>query len=159
MDKKKKILISILITFLILIGVFAGFYFATKNNRKDKTSQTDTHNERTLDTLSPVEKEIAGIDTTDPEEDEKEFYSDLYKEYLKLPEEEKEKTEVVPRKQEVPFEKLEEIKEILEEDNKNENENNKNEEEDIIPEKFNLADKIDIKVGNQGSYGLCWDLI
>ena len=160
MTKKKKIIIISAITaFVILMGVLVGLYVAKNSNKNNniysgtKATQTEISKDKTIETLTEVEKEIAGIDTSnlENEEDKKETYSDLYKEYLKLPEEEKEKTEVVPRKQEVPFEKLEEIKEILEEDNQNEK------EEDKIPERFNLAEKIDIKVENQSPFGLCWD--
>ena len=55
-----------------------------------------------------------------------------------------------------------------EEDNKEENkddnkdDNKENEEEDnkdieVIPSKFDLRDKIEIKVEDQSTYGLCWD--
>ena len=127
MTKKKNIIIIFAITaFVILMGVLVGLYVANKSKKanEDTKSQTEVrkNKEKTIENLTEVEKEIAGIDTSnlENEEDKKENYSDLYKEYLKLPKEEKEKTEVIPRKQEVPFEKLEEIKEILKEDNQNE---------------------------------------
>ena len=107
--------------------------------------------------MTDVQKQILGVEDqekNDDSEDEK-LYSELYKEYEKLSDEEKEKSEVIPRKYDVPFERLEEIKEKLEEDNTEKNKTTKDEKE--IPDKFNLADKIDIKVENQGRYGLCWD--
>lgn len=156
-NKKKIVIISIISVFIIVIGVLAGLYVNKYNsNNEDSTKTTTSEKETTkdVDTLSKVEKEIVGIDTNDSEniEEKEETYSDLYKEYLKLPQEVKEKSEVIPREEEVPFEKLEEIKDALEEDNVNENQEDKNK----IPERFNLAEKIDIKVGNQYYYELCW---
>lgn len=72
--------------------------------------------------------------------------SELYKEYEKLTEEQKEEIDAIPREEEVPIEKLDEIIEEQRTDKGIE-----------IPSKFNLADKINIKVEDQGSRGLCWD--
>lgn len=175
--KKKKIIIFTVIAFVILMGVFVGIYVANKSKKDNKdysqTAESQTENntdkEKTIDNLTKVEQKIADIDTSNSKNKEinEKNYSELYKEYLKLPEEEKEKSEVIPRKEEVPFEKLEEIKENLDQqdkkDDNNKNENNKEEnqikenDKEIIPDKFNLADKIDIKVKNQANYGLCWD--
>lgn len=74
-----------------------------------------------------------------------ENYSDEYQHYLELPDEEKADLEVIPRKEEISYDKIDEIKEDT---------------DDAVlaslPEQFDLRDVIDITVGNQGSYGLCW---
>ena len=72
-----------------------------------------------------------------------ENYSNNYKIYDKLTDEQKKKSEVIPKEQKVPDEKLDEIKEELDTDIE-------------IPRKFNLNDKIKIKVEDQENYGLCW---
>lgn len=158
-NKKKIVIISIILVFIIVIGVLAGIYVNKHKKNNEETFKTSSEKEKTNDlgTLSEVEKEIIGIDTTDNDntEEKEKTYSDLYKEYLKLPQEEKEKSEVIPRKEEVPFEKLEEIKDILEEDITTEDKEDK-EDKNKIPERFNLAEKIDIKVENQYYYELCW---
>lgn len=160
MSKKRKIIIiSCMSILMIILGIMTGAYIS-RNNKKNSipnTSISENKKNRDLENMTKNQKKIVGIDDEDSKQKEKEekTYSRQYKEYLKLPDEEKEKLEVIPRKEDVPFEKLEEIKEDLykDEENKENNENN----EEKIPEKFNLADKIDIKVENQGGYGLCWD--
>lgn len=155
-DKKKIIIISIISIMIVLMGVLVGVYLSKyRENNNDYSKMVASKNkEKNTKSLTEFQKEIAGLDMKNEEAEEKEeSYSDLYKEYLKLSEEEKAKTEVIPRKQNVPFEKLEEIEKKLEENNKTE----EPQEEEKIPEKYNLAEKIKIKVENQGSYGLCWD--
>lgn len=75
-----------------------------------------------------------------------EVYSEAYVNYLNKSETEIVETEVVPRKYEVPFESIETNLTSV---------GNTTIEE--IPASFNLKDKIDIPVENQGEYGLCWD--
>lgn len=77
---------------------------------------TENKKNKDIENMTENEKKIAGIDDKNSKQKEKaeKTYSRQYKEYLKLPEEEKEKLEVIPRKKDVPFEKLEEIKENLE---------------------------------------------
>ena len=149
MTKNKKIIIISTVTaFVVLMGVLVALFVLNNGkNSKKSTSQEEIGTDKAVESLTKVEKEIAGIDTSDDDEELKEEnYSALYKEYLKLSKEEQEKAQVIPRKEDVPFEKLDDIKrdEDLEDDG-------------TIPEKFNLADKIDIQVENQGIYGLCWD--
>ena len=159
MTKKRKIIIISCISVLVIIlGIMTGVYINRKDNKKGNvpnTSMTENKKNKDIENMTETQKKIAGIDDEISKQKEKEekTYSRQYKEYLKLPEEEKEKLEVIPRKENVPFEKLEEIKENLYEDEQKKENNN----EETIPEKFNLADKINIKVENQGSYGLCWD--
>ncbi len=207
MSNKKRILITMLITLTMITGVITGLYvdkiINNKKHAKLKNAEVEDKADISIENMTDIEKRIAGIDLDEIEKEkrkkeiEEDNYSELYKEYLKLPKEEQEKSECIPRKEDVPFEKLEEIKEKLEKDDdkkteednkekkddlkedeednkKDETEVNDNDEEEIdnteektddedkeqeekIPEKFNLADVIDIKVGNQGGYGLCWD--
>ena len=75
------------------------------------------------------------------------LYTEEYKKYLELTDEEKKNVDVIPRKYEVSIDKyLENRSSIVTAD-------------DIttIPSKFDLRDEIDIKVESQGGYGLCWD--
>lgn len=162
MNKNKKIVLTVIIVLsVIILGIVTGIVISKKNNSKIATnsndySTTSNVNDKGAKQLNDNEKKIAGMDENaiieEKEKIKKEetVLSEQYKEYLKLPEETKEKLDVIPRKEEVPIEKLDEIEEKFEE---------KYKEEDLkeIPEKFNLKDKIDIKVENQGEYGLCWD--
>lgn len=81
-------------------------------------------------------------------------YTEDYKRYIELPEEEKENLEIIPREQVVDEKEFDVIKEEQDEKLGELTEDNK---EEIIPEKFDLRDKIDIKVENQMGFGLCWD--
>ena len=170
MSKQKKIIIITTIVIVVILGILAGIYFSNKKAQKlypkMQFSQLDTS--KTVDKMTDVEKRIAGIDSDKIDKKSQEInekdYSKTYKEFKEHIEEEK--SEVIPRKQEVPFEKLEEIKEKLNEEKKDDldeeltikgQDDNDTTDTDEIPKRFNLADKIDIKVENQGSYGLCWD--
>lgn len=79
-----------------------------------------------------------------------ERYSEEYKKYLELSDEEKAKVEVIPRKYDIPFETLYENDSTfgLYADAEN---------LESIPASFDLRDVIDIPVKNQGSYGNCWN--
>lgn len=157
MKNKKKIIIIAISIAIVIIGIIAGVYISNltqKNNNvvSKNTSKGDIGNNKDSSNLTEIEKEIAGItESTDEDVEENEqTYSETYREYLQLSEEEQEKSEVIPRKQEVSIEKLDEIKEIIDDEDKQK-------ETDEIPERFNLAEKIDIKVENQWFLGLCWD--
>lgn len=105
-----------------------------------------------INDLTDEQKEKLGVEPTKEENvdsseiEDKDNYSDEYKKYLELSDEEKAELEVIPRKEEIPDEKIDEIKEDT--------------DDNVIaalPERFDLRDVIDITVGNQGGYGLCWD--
>ncbi len=159
MNKKIKSLITIVII-AIIIGLGVLVALLTSQNTKivnvNETSKTSTSDVQSkIDKLSSAEKKILGIDEEETKDNEakkkaeEESYSDLYKEYLELPEEEKEKSDIIPRQEDIPFEKIDEIKEDLDdEDDKDDN---------TIPARYNLAEVIDIKVEDQGFYSLCWD--
>ena len=80
------------------------------------------------------------------ENEVKDYYSDAYLEYLKLSDEDKAEREVIPEKYEMS------VKEYF---SKKKDMNLVGEALDI-PSKFDLRDIIDIKVEDQGLYGLCW---
>ena len=152
----------------VLIGVIGVFIIGISvmlfiNGKSDKEFQTNTN--RDLKKLSDNQKKIFGLlDEKDEQEKRinekiekeinKKIYSDEYQKYLELSEEEKNKVEVIPRKERIPASELEEIKQI--EDNTI-NLNNDTNITDEIPNKFSLADTLQIDVENQGSFGLCWD--
>lgn len=76
-----------------------------------------------------------------------ENYTLEYQQYLQLSDEEKENCEVIPRKYEVEFSSIFGV---------DDNTMDAQEIEGKLPEKFDLRDKISLRVKNQGSYGLCW---
>ncbi len=95
-------------------------------------------------------------------DEEYEKYSEAYKEYLKLSDEEKAKLEVIPRKYNIPLDMLYEDEE---ETNTFSSKVQKivqfvkggpDNEEEEIPAYFNLREIIEIPVKNQEGYGLCW---
>lgn len=106
----------------------------------------------TINDLTDEQKEKLGVESKKEEApdaseiEDKDNYSNEYKEYLELSDEEKAELEVIPRKEEIPDEVIDEIKEDTDD-----------EIVATLPEKFDLRDVIDITVGNQGGYGLCWD--
>ena len=69
-----------------------------------------------------------------------------YEQYQQLSDKEKSKLEIIPEKYDIPMSVLY-SENIIE---------NYNVEETIIPEKFDLRDKISIKVENQGNLGICY---
>lgn len=83
---------------------------------------------------------------------EEEKTTDEYKEYEDLTPEEKENINVIPRQYEVDISEFDDIKEY--QDEHIENEENKN--TNSIPVKYDLRNKLQLKVENQGGKGLCW---
>ena len=155
---KKFYIISLCV--IILLGIIVGILLFTKHNPQSndnynyqgKTSKTFTVND-----LTKREKDIAGVDL-DANLEDKKLYTDEYKKYIEAPDEKKKESDVIPAKYEVPYEVIDEIKDDL---NKKEvvidYNNYELDPETGLPVQFNLKDVIDIKVENQGSYGLCWD--
>lgn len=76
-------------------------------------------------------------------------YSEQYQQYLELSEEEKSQLEVIPNKYDVPMNALYTA-------SMEENYNVSEIASEEIPESFDLRDKIDITVENQGSTGTCY---
>ena len=159
MNRLSKKFYIISFSIIIILGIIAGILLVTKSHKKD--SEDYTYNNKTAKTytindLTDKEKEIIGLGKEAKLED-KNLYTNEYKKYLEASDEEKNKSDIIPRKYEVPFEKLDDIQEDLEK--KETIIDIKDEEidpETNLPKKFNLADKIDIKVEDQGNYGLCW---
>ena len=150
--KDYKMLIVLFFVCLLLLTVELVLIF-TKPKSKTKEEKVIKKE------LSEQEKKVLGVDeeksiTNDIENQiakrvenkEKENYSDDYKKYEKLSDEEKEKIDIIPSKENVSIDEL---------DNINDNEEFDNIEK--IPEKFKLTDKIKMNFESQGDYGLCWD--
>lgn len=178
--KKKIAIISILTICVILIAIGIGIGVSKKQSQNKIAEQAKAQQviDSKKENIAEVGKQKETLKKNE-EELEKDNYTDEYKEYEKLSDEEKKKQEVIPRKEKVDYENLDKIikeqeedlnkKYIYEEDKKEEE--NKDEEKDdneeenkednkdieIIPSKFDLRDKIEIKVEDQNQYGLCWD--
>ena len=150
--KKSKIGIIAAASGIVVCAVF--IFFIIRNNNKDniisnkKAKQIAIKKQKEIDNWSDTQKKVAGISEKEIEKKkiEEKNYTDEYKKYQEMSEEEKSKLEVIPEKEKIPYSVIDNIKEEID-DNK----------EDVIPSKFNLKDKIQIKVEDQGSYGLCWD--
>ena len=91
-------------------------------------------------------------------DDNEENYSEAYKEYLKLSDEEKKKIEAIPRKYNVPLDMLyeEEPKEKISLLQRIKRFVTGSSDEEELDTYFNLREKIEIPVKDQESYGLCW---
>ena len=149
--KKKKMVLAILIVCIVIsvIAIILGVVKIHKQNNQQSLFDTEELNVLGENELNKKQKKFMGIDdsnsdTTQLTYKEEKNYTDAYKKYLELPEKEKKELEVIPREEEIPIETLDEIEEEIP-------------IEDTIPSSFNLADKINLHVSNQGSYGLCWD--
>lgn len=140
--KKNKIVIFLLVAaiiFIIFIIVFA------KVNDKNKISKEKLVVEDTTK-LTEVQKEIIKIEKEKTDVIPEVNYSDEYEDYISMTDEEKEKIDLIPRKEVIPSSEIEDIKDEIDYN-----------EEVIIPEKFDLRSLITIDVEDQGNYGLCWD--
>ncbi len=150
-EKKDKVsfllkTIPIIVVLLCVIGIL--FHFILHGN--DRLKSDDSLQIVNANVLTEKKDEILKNKKESNESIQKEVdkrsTTDEYKEYEKLTDEEKEELDVIPRKEEVPYEELDEIKDKIDYDDKSK-----------IPEKYNLADVMDIKVEDQQSFGLCWD--
>ena len=176
--KKSKIFFIVLTTIIIIVlGITLGIGISKKKKAKiqqeeqAKVQQELISNKEKLDKAEELKNDI---NKTEKEKDEDE-YTDEYKEYLKLSDEEKKKVEAVPRKIKVDYSNLDNIRKDQEEDlnkkyvlpddkkseekeeEKKDENNDDNKDVEVLPTKFDLRDKIDIKVENQQTFGLCWD--
>ena len=140
--------ITLIVLLAIIVCIVGGilFYDLNKSSKNEKLESQVSNNPKSTEDFTKVEQEILGIKDTksDIEKKVEKNYSEEYKKYEKLTEEQKKKQEIVPRKEEVPFDEMEEIKDNID-DNKE------------VPTKYNLKEHINVKVENQSSYGLCWD--
>lgn len=157
MSNKKFYIISL--TLIVLLGIIAGILIFNKKDPKNEDYNYQGRSSRsfTVNDLTKKEKELAGVDLNVKLED-RNLYSEQYKKYLEASDEKKKESEVVPAKYDVPYEVIDDIKDDL--DGKDVIINTDELELDPdtgLPVKFNLKDVIDIKIEDQGRYGLCWD--
>lgn len=163
-QKKKNIVIlsSILAILIIIAGVICGIKYYHKKEEKSKRN-----NQQAMITQKS-KTEILGDEEENREKEYEEKYTEAYKKYLKLTDEQKKETKVIPKKYEVNYNTINNIiidqkentntqTQKKEDANSDKNTDNKIDYEFVTPKKFNLADKIKIKVEDQGFYGLCWD--
>lgn len=142
-SKKKNI---VMIAILAVLIVVAGIVCAIKFNKPKQQVSSKTNKQVVID---KAKKDIIGEETKE-EKDYEEKYTKQYEEYEKLSEDEKKKSKVIPKKYDVSYDIINDIIKDQKEDKKQDNKNG-------IPSKFNLSDKIKIKVEDQGAYNLCWD--
>ncbi len=140
---------KIFIVILVLIILVLGFIIVTK---KYNAKHSKTDDLVTLNDVKKENKEIMNVDKTKEvtkqdevkKEQKEKTYSKSYKKYEKLTDKQKKKTEVVPKKNVVPKEKLDKV-DVYDDLDAN-----------GLPKKFNLKDKIKLKVEDQNNYSLCW---
>lgn len=160
MKKGQKIALGTLSAIAIIAicgSIFA--YIQYQSNKKEPTAATSLD-----DRFSDRDKKILGIgqkdDNTDSEQVQ-DIYSEEYKKYLELSDEEKDKLEVVPRKIDPPSEVIDEIGDEQQEeiDSLNQDEKKQEQVEQLIniPSSFNLKEIINLPIRDQRRYGLCWD--
>ena len=145
-NKARKIFIAILIVIILLL-IFS-IVIKKYNNKHTKSDDLVT-----VTDMKKESKEVMDIDKSKnvtkqdeiKQEQKKKSYTKNYQKHEKLTKEEKKKTEVIPNKDTVPTDKLDTIEEY------------DNNDESSLPKKFNLKDKIKLKVEDQENYGLCWD--
>lgn len=160
-NRRPSILSILIITIVLVAGAVSSVMFAY-NLTKQSNSKAEAQKvkdevveqviadiENSYDTKKEKEPEVT-FKTEEQIKEENGDFTEEYKKYEELTDKQKEESEVIPRKFEVEYEELEEIKEKQEEENENI-------EKEKIPSSFDLRDKIQIEVRNQGSYGICWD--
>lgn len=162
---KKKVIIIIAGAMLaVMIGLLIGNNIVNTMETKDRATEK-AKIEKTIEEKKEIEKKIESAKQDKLLEEDKlseeDNYTEEYKEYLKLSDEEKAKSEVIPRKEQVDFNEIKKIEEDQKEDLEKEYvlEEDKQEDDDkeVLPKKYDLRDKININVGNQEQFGLCWD--
>lgn len=137
--KRKKIILSAAVVAVLTVGI--GIYAIINHNQSQPVE---------ISKLSDAEKQHLGLKPTaddkaaEVEQKESYGYTAEYQAYRQLSDDEKSAQEVIPRKQEVPYSDLDHIQDDLDPVTQ-------------LPTKYTLTDQVDLPVGNQGSYGLCWD--
>lgn len=143
--KRKKILANIIILIMLCTTVLGSIPI---NGQTEESTQKNDY----------AIKQTGSVEQNNQDENEKE-YSEAYKAYLALSDEEKAKVEVIPRKYDIPLDSL------YEETNKNTSRKsrtivsatNNERSTSSIPSSYDLRDVIDIPIRNQGGYGNCWN--
>lgn len=156
--KKKVIIIMVAAIVAVMVGLIIGTNIVNTMKAKEKAAEK-VKVEQTIAERKEAEESIKKSKSDKPSEEDN--YTEEYKEYEKLSDEEKAKTDVIPRKEQVDFGELKKIEEdqkedigteyVLEED-KEENDN-----KEVLPKHYNLKDNINLVVGDQQKFGLCWD--
>lgn len=171
--KKKLITIIVVAIIAVMIGLIIGSNVVNTMKTKEKAAE-QAKVEEIVKKNEKVKERVKKEENQTKEEIEEEIneknYTEEYKEYLKLSDEEKAKVEVIPRKMKVDYSELETIiddqaedtgKIYVDEDNLEEKKEELDEEEEkkieVLPDRYALNDEINIKVASQGSFGLCWD--
>lgn len=134
LKKQKKILFLILVFIFLIICTIL---------------YTNYGNLKTLVSYNLAEPYTIALSENEQYIEDKQEYSETYKRYLQLSEEEKNELEIIPEKYDIPMSVLytRSMQEAY-------NINQINEIE--IPESFDLRDRINIKVENQGSSPICY---
>ena len=143
--KAQKIFIGILIVIILILL----FLIVTKKYNSKHAKNDDAI---TVSEMKKESKEVMDMDSSKKvtkqdeikKEQKKKNYTKNYQKYEKLTDKQKKKTEVVPNKNNVPKEKIETVEEY------------DNNDESSLPKKFNLKDKLKLKVEDQKDYALCW---
>lgn len=147
---RKKVVSFILVVFMIMKGIFPIVSFAS--NEKSIISEE----EKPVSTVSDLNKDSF----KDKEENEDSSnYTEEYKRWLELSEEERANCNIIPRKYKIPFSVLYDEEEFVKNDyNKKlrKSLNVRATQEQQLPKDFDLRSKIEIPVRNQGTHGLCW---
>ena len=137
MNKKQKIYLGLIISslFCMITACICGL---NKTNLFDKSLFKNSVSLLDEKKMNEKQKDFMGLfDSIKSLENKKEIYvpskkednyTDEYKKYLNMSDDEKSKLEVIPREKEIPYEEIDNIKEdvIISDD---------------IPSKFNLKDK------------------
>ncbi len=143
--KIKRILANIIILIMLCTTVLGSIPINAQ------TEESTQKNEYAI-------KQTGSVEQNNQDENEKE-YSEAYKAYLALSDEEKAKVEVIPRKYDIPLDSL------YEETNKNTSRKsrtivsatNNERSTSSIPSSYDLRDVINIPIRDQKSYGNCWN--
>lgn len=140
----KKILILILILLNVNFILYLMFGYSVQANNDDITKNYIGNY-----------KDYSKIKTNKQDDIDEEYdkYTEEYKRYLALSDEEKSKVNVIPPKYKIPLESLYEKEDVSNSSNLRKSKKRIQ----SIPEKFDLRDKIEIPTRNQGNLGLCWD--
>ncbi|MBP3502771.1 MAG: hypothetical protein J6K42_04785 [Clostridia bacterium] len=166
--KKKKLYVFIGLAIIVIASAITLGITVSKNKTK-KIQQAQAVVQQTIKQDKEKAKEVENLKNQfnkTEEEAKKDNYTDEYKEYQKLPEEVKKKTEVIPREEKVDYKELDNIKENQKEDlkkdyvvpdDKNDEQKEEDKDVEVLPARFDLRDKINIKTENQGFHGLCWN--
>ena len=134
----------IFISVFVINLVFPIFSFANEKSINITTDSENLYSGKTENNNTEIENDSAN-------------YTEEYKKWFELSDEEKAKYGAIPRKYKVPFDVLYKDKFKVEKaKNKIIKKSPLLSKKDDIPDKFDLRDKISIPVRNQENYGLCW---